>query len=202
MGGPWAHSAPHPARRSLGTLHSRKGSLCAKQLLPPTPRRVGVSSCSRQSAPFSLGHRVCSHSVGPWEDAPGPPRRSSSCMAPRAGRRAWVQGHRHLLSEQLQTPSGQKEEASGCVPHLPLTTTELFLIRPRCSDPGAVKSAVVSGPRVTEAPSSFCFLRWVSRAERDELHAEAHPGVCQVPPSHRGISPESSAPGASIQKQA
>lgn len=123
---------------------------------------AGRAHLSHWGIGLAVMSRVCSHSVGPWEDAPGPPRRSSSCMAPRAGRQAWVQGHLHLLSEQLQTPSRQKEEASVCIPRLPLTTTELFLIRPRCSDPGAVKSPVMSGPRITEAPSSFCFLRWVS----------------------------------------
>ena len=50
--GSWAHSAPHPACHSLGTLHTIKASLCAKQLLLQTASRVGVSTCSWQSVPF------------------------------------------------------------------------------------------------------------------------------------------------------
>ncbi|KAJ8783897.1 hypothetical protein J1605_008940 [Eschrichtius robustus] len=97
---------------------------------------------------------VCGRSVGPSEDAPLAHGRSSSRAAPSAWHWTWVQGHRHLVSKQLRTPSRQKEEASGCIPCLPLTTAQLFLIRRRCSDPGAIQSPVRSGP-----PSDHASLR-------------------------------------------
>lgn len=99
--------------------------------------------------------------------------RRSSRAASSAWHWAWVQGHRHLVSKQLRTPNRQKEGASGCIPCLPLTAAQLFLICPRCSDPGAIQSPVRSGPPSDQAslrtgsqpagslvPGSSRFLGW------------------------------------------
>ena len=132
---------------------------------------------------------------------PGPPEEAPAAWLPGLDAGPGFRAIAICCLNSFRPQAGRRKRLQAASPqHLPLTTAELF--RPRCSDPGAVKSPVMSGPRITEAPSSFHFLRWVSRAERDELHAKAHPGGRQVPLTHCGISPESSAPGASIQKQA
>lgn len=116
--------------------------------------------------------------------------------------------------EQLPTQRGQTEEAA-LPPCLPLTTAELFLVRRRCSVPGAVTHPMVAGPpgaallRTLSQPAgclrpgSSCCLGWVS------WRPDGRSGTCGLTPrgwlvalTLRGIPLESFAPGACIWKQA
>lgn len=118
----------------------------------PLPESVSVPVAGRTHL-LKLGRRPGRDVVGLRPlcgplggGAPPAHGRSSSRAASSAWHWAWVQGHRNLVSKQLRTPNRQKEEASGCIPCLPLTAAQLFLTCPRCSDPGAIQSLVRSGP--------------------------------------------------------
>lgn len=107
---------------------------------------------------------------GVCSSAPGP--RAVRLPAPGTG---LLQDHRHPVSRTAL--DSRWEERRGCLllprPIPSLTTAELFLLRPRCSDPSAINSRTADWPALGPAllrtrlgslcPSSSCCLGWIPR---------------------------------------